>query len=277
MSKCLCILVLGTILALSIGTSQAFDLGTSLSEGLGGSIRLSNQSPSEIMTAPTGDLQDGVPAFECWYRRQWAMKEFDQYYVATSFRRGGLVLGLGLGQFGSGELYRELTGRVVAAYVRGALSVGASWSGLMVDFGREYDRLSTATLGLSASLKMKGTRLALVGDNLTSPSLTDHSPDLLPTYSVYAEWTGARPYRFVGRMTIGSEHSPQFGVGQVISVAPRAELFWGVSTEPTKYGGGLVVKLLGKKLSYATSYHPSLGMSHSVALTIGFASASIVP
>ncbi len=267
------------ILVILIGHASqtlAFDLGTARSDGLGGGICLSEPTPAEMLQLPASKA-DSSTAFQSWYRRQYEMKEFDQAYLAATIHRPAWTFAAGLGQFGHSDLYRELTARLGLAYHLKSWSLSVCWSGMMVDFGSGYDRLRGATMDLAAVWRSAPLYFALRGERLTSPRLDNNSPRLRPRYSVYAEWRGPGGYRFVGRATVEPEQKPQCGLGQIIDISHRAEFFWGVSTQPTQYGGGVRLGLGRQLLTYAAAYHPSLGLTHSVGVSINFAPRHTAP
>lgn len=255
------------------GSVRGFDMGTARSDGLGGAICLSEPTPAEIVQLPA--LKDSSSmTFQSWYRRQYEMKEFDQVYLAATMNREDWSLSAGLGQFGHADLYRELTARLGLAYHFRSWSVSAGWSGMIVDFGSDYDRLQAATLDLAAVWRTAPLFLALRGERLTSPRLDQHSSALEPRCSAYAEWQGPGAYQFVGRMTVEPKQKPQFGLGQIITLSTRSAFFWGIATEPTHYGGGLRLNLGRRQLSYTAAYHPALGFTHAVSVSISFAPRS---
>jgi hypothetical protein len=264
------------ILLGSAGPTRGFDIGTATSDGLGGALSISNPTPAEIVQLPA--LGGTTPAaLQSWYRREYEMRAFDQISVAFAAIRQAWSLSVGLGQFGHSDLYRELTARVGLAYHWRKLSLSTSWSGMMVDFGSTYERLQAGTIDLAVVWRAAPVYLALRGEDLTSPQLSEHDPGRDPRYSAYAEWQGPGPYRFVGRVTVQNDQRLQLGLGQIIDLSSRAAFFWGIGSEATRYGGGLNFSLGRRQVTYVAAYHPALGLTHSVSLSLNFASSLAAP
>jgi len=190
-------------------------------------------------------------------------------------RRGRVSVAIGASQFGKAELYAEQTLKGMLSYQYDSLTIGGSLSAMQVQIGAGYGTLRAATVGFGASYRTRRFLGALTADNLTSPSLTENSPVKNPNYSIHTELIGLGSYSITSRTTFVSKLKPQFAVGQIWQIADRATLFWGVSTQPTKYGGGVQLNVRKGTFTYAVSVHPVLGLSHAV--TFGFGTQNLIP
>jgi len=264
------LLVLVSVVNLA-GTTCAFEYVTSRGNGLGGTVVLSNPAASDILVVPTARHARPGIRIEAGINRQFDLQEFDRAYLAAGFRRYRFSAAVGLAQFGRGDLYAERTSRLSAAFHHDSFSLGAMLSIMQVDFAGHYADLTGHSLGIALSYRAGPVIAAFVVDDLNSPRLDEHSETTYPTYTAYAELIGPGPYSVTGRLTAQKYEKPQFGVGQMIRVSRSGSLFWGLATAPLTYGAGLELIHKRSLITYATSYHPTLGFSHtlSVCFTVG--------
>jgi hypothetical protein len=110
---------------------------------------------------------------------------------------------------------------------------------------------------------------SLVLDNITKPTLVDGSLPIEPTYSLYGEFMSKSSFSVTIRGTWENNQPSQYGLGQRIRLNEQASFFWGLATEPLKYGGGLQFSFDKLAISYATTVHPVLGLTHTVTLSYG--------
>ncbi len=246
----------------------AFDFPTGCGEGMGETVVLSQPSASDVLTVPTQG--DSIPelGIESGYHRRFEMHELDDRYLALAFRRGAVTLAGGFAQFGSSDLYAEKKLRFLCAYRYGAVSLGCAASGMLVEFGGPYGDLSAATIALGGGVSYRRWRGAFMIENLTSPRLDSHSEPIRPVGNFFIELMGAGSYSLTGRAAVEEGRKPRFGFGQIVRLSHAAAFFWGVSTEPIKYGGGVQLSIKATDMTYATSYHPTLGFSQTVSLSL---------
>lgn len=240
---------------------------------MGRAVILSRSSASELLAVPAGGLVAGQGMVEIGFNRAFEMSELDNLFVAGAYRFGSVTVAVGFSQFGHSDLYTEQTARLSLACRRDSLTAAVTLSGLLVSFGGGYERLNAATLGCGLSYRTRRVIAAVTGENLTAPRLDENSREINPVYSGYAELIGPGPYSLTGRVTLEREEKPQFALGQKIDLSTKAAFFWGIATAPLKYGGGLEIDVKGRSLTYAVSYHPTLGLSQTVALSLAFGSA----
>lgn len=257
------------VLSILCGHVSAFNIPTAHGEGMGGAIVLSRLSASEMLYLPSSVLAHGRSMVEVGYTRQYNMKELDAPFVAAAYRYKSISIAVGVTQFGQADLYTEQTGRFVIAYHREKLSIAGSMSGMLIDIGGSYKQLSAATIGCGASYNLQRFWFGFEIDNITSPQLKTGSLPVEPQYNIFAELIGRGSYSITGRATLENNQKPQFAIGQWIDLSLSSAFFWGISTAPTKYGGGIEIRYRGMNISYATSYHPVLGLSYTASLGIG--------
>jgi hypothetical protein len=258
------------LLLFSSGNLSAFKFATGRGIGLGQTVILSRSSASTLVSVPTGGIASGDMKLELGAARKFGMKDLDQAFVAVAYRYRHITPSLGLTQFGYSDLYRERTAKMGVAWQVDSLTIGTTLSALLVSFGGRYDRLDAATFGAGASYRTSRIIGAVAADNLTSPHLDKNSSAVNPTYSAYLEVLGEGSFSITGRMTLEKTERPQFALGQRIDISERGALFWGLSTAPLEYGGGVEVTVDKSHISYAASYHPTLGLSYSLSLSFEF-------
>jgi len=259
-------LLLMLIISIAGTVSQAYTLHRGRSDGLGGAAILSQAEAATLLSIPCGGISDGVLKYETGFSRRFGIKELDHVFVAAAYRRSGFMM-----QLGSADFYAEQTGILSAAYQYDSLTLGIAASILSVQFGGLYDRLTSTTITAGGGYRRGRILAAIVADNLTSPRLHENAIQATPTFTGYFELIGERYYSFVARCTLQKTELPQFGLGQKVDVTAAGSLYWGISTAPLTYGGGLDINYRRGRISYAASYHPTLGLSHTVsfAYTVG--------
>lgn len=256
------------IICLLAVTVNSFEYITTRGVGLGQTVVLSEGSASTMLVLPAENFDHRQGMIEFGAIRRFDLKDLDQGFVSAAYRAGKFTYALGLTQFGDGEYYAERTGLLSAAYHLNRLTLGIKASVVQLDFGGHYDNLSAAGLGMGVSYTTGRTLVSVVADNINWPRLDEHSEKIRPSYSVYTELVGRGSYSVTGRVMLQDREKPIFGVGQKIDLSSMAAVFWGVSTAPIIYGGGLELMYKRSLITYATSYHPTLGFSHTLA--IGF-------
>lgn len=262
--------ILVLVLTLSASGAAAFDLITPRGLGMGRTVPLSLSSATCQVNLPSRGLADGDWNLEGGYNRRFELAELDHLFLATALRWRQVTFALGASQFGKTDFYAEQLLKGSLAFNYDSLSIGASISALQVQLGNDYGRLRAVTAGFGLSYHWRRFLVAAVADNLTKPKLTDYSEGKQPVYGLYAELRGKDgAYSIAGRMTLEELQKPQFALGQIIRLSRRGSFFWGVSTAPMEFGGGLEVNIPSGSLAYATSVHPVLGFSHTVSFTYG--------
>jgi hypothetical protein len=235
---------------------------------MGNTINLDRPSAGELVSLPVGGLTQAGFRVETGYCRKFAMKELDRVYGAAAYRFGCWTAAVGLSQFGRDELYAEKVGRLALAVHLDSLAFGLTLSAMQLEFGGDYDNLNATTAGLSCGYRRGRLRAALAFENLTTPKLSENSPETNIVSSLYMQLLGPGPHSLLGRLTLEKDEKPQFGLGQKLRLSSYGNFFWGVSTQPTSYGGGVELHYRSYLIKVAATYHPVLGLSHTVA--VGF-------
>lgn len=248
---------------------SAFEIISSQGNGLGQTAVLSYPNASTLVNIPSGGLPPGKWNIEAGFNRQFDLSELDQVFLVGAYRRGNVTTALGFSQFGKRDYYKEITARLAVAYHYDSLSVGFSFSGLGVYFGEGYGRFSTQAIGLGASYRFDKIYFAFTADNLNSPKFYDNAVSFKPVYATYAEVVGLGRHSLTAKAVFEKYQKPIFGFGQKLYISDRGAFFWGISTEPVQYGGGVEFNFGDWMISYATAYHTVLDFSHTITFSYG--------
>jgi len=260
------VILLSIGLFLPVRGWSVFDPGSDIPDGMGNTIMLDQPSAGELLSLPAGGMTEGGLKVETGYCRKFTMKELDRVYGAAAMRFGRWTTVVGLSQFGREGLYSEKVGRLALAFRFDSLALGVTLSALQLEFGGGYDDLTAVTPGLSCGYSRGRLRTALALENLTTPRLSANSPEFDIVSSLYVQLLGPGPYSIAGRLTLEENEKAQFGLGQKIRLSPYGSFFWGVSSQPTTYGGGVEMNYHNYLITVAATYHPVLGISHTIAL-----------
>ncbi len=261
--------ILSAAILLLVSTTLANDFISPRQIGMGRTMVLSQSSASTLANVPTGGLERSKWGIEAGYNRRFELADLDHLFVAGAYRRGKFTVAFGVSQFGNTDLYAEQLLKGSVAFQLDSVTVGGSLSAMQVQFGGGYEQLRAATFGLGASYRTSKLIAAFDADNLTSPGLSDTSPDVEPVYSLHAEFIGKGAFSVTGRLTLEGSQKAQLGLGQIISLSDRSSFFWGIASEPVEFGGGIELSLASGTFTYATSVHPVLGFSHTVTFRWG--------
>lgn len=249
---------------------NGFEIVSSKGIGLGQTYILSQPTATTLVNLTSGGLPESQWQLETGFNRQFELSDLDQVFLAGAYRKGRVTAAIGLSQFGKSDLYKELNGKINVSYRHDSLSVGLSFSSMQVYLGEGYGRFSTQTIGLGMAYRLKNFFAAFTADNLTTPQLYDKAVPLNAFYSVYAEFIGLGRHSLTAKVTWEKYVKPRFGFGQRILLARKGVFFWGLSTEPAQYGGGVEFFFRKWGLAYATSYHPVLDFSHTITFSYGY-------
>jgi hypothetical protein len=263
------ILLVLLLLATPSRSAFCFEFTQGIPNGLGGSLVLSQPSLFSLGSISDAGLGPHNAAVAFGGNRRFDLKEFDQYLLAAGLRYDQLEFGLLLSSFGQSDLYAERGGQAMLAYHLVSFSVGVTASGMRMEFGEMFDDLSFGTIGLTAGWHSEHLLLAASLDNLTEPAPAEGSIPYPLTFSGYAEFRQSERFSLTGKIETSDEKTA-LGFGQRLRLSEYGELLLGLSTEPVQYGGG--INLFWEKfvLTYAVSYHPDLGLSHTVSLLTRF-------
>lgn len=248
----------------------AIDFMRASGNGMGQTVSIRQSSATDLLTLPSGSLNSRDWLLETGYNRQFELADFDQFILAGATRYQQFTAAIGLQQFGSADLYREQTLKFSLGYSYDSLTVGLSWSGMQIDFGDGEDfYFRASTLGAGLSYRTGRFYAGFAADNLTSPKLYEYAVPIEPTYSLHTEVIGRHSFSVTGRITWEQYQKPQLALGQRVALAERSSFTWGISTEPLIFGGGIELYVARAAITYAASYHPTLGLSHTVTVATG--------
>ncbi len=245
-----------------------FDPNADLPDGMGNTVMLAESSALELLSVPVGGIMAGELKVESGYSRKFAMKELDRVYGVAARRLGRWTVALGFSQFGRSELYSEKVGRLALGCRIDSAAIGVTLSAMQLEFGGSYENLTAVTAGAGCGYNTNRLKAALMVENLTTPQLSDGSPEINVVSTLHMELIGPGPYSVTGRLTLEKTEKPQFGLGQKIRLSQRGSFFWGVTSVPVVYGGGVELNYKSYLITIAASYHPRLGVSHTVALAL---------
>ncbi len=266
----------GLWLVLLLGVEvSAFDFSTGRGSGMGRTLLLSHPSASELVRFPSANLPAENFVLEFNAHRFYGMEAMDELFCAGAYRHRRFTFAAGLGQFGKSSLYMEQTFKAAVAWWKNRWSIGGSLSGRMISFGGNYDKLNALTYGMHAAYISSQVMVGVVADNVNSPRFTPPSPAVRPIYSFFLEALSNPYFSVTARATFERTEKPQFALGQRVVLSSHGALFWGLSTAPLEYGGGVEVGLDRYRLIYAARYHPVLGVTHS--LSLGYESVTFNP
>lgn len=262
--------ILVLLLMLSTASAGAFEFMAPRGTGMGRTVSLSLASATSQLNLRSRGLKAGGWQLESGYNRRFELADLDHIYLAAATRWRRWTVAVGASQFGRTDLYAEQLLKGSVSFQYDSLSVGASISAMQVEFGNGYGRLRAVTAGLGVSYRWRRILAAVTVDRMTSPKLTDYSENIPPTYSLHTELLGKNgAYSVTGRVTVEEFQKPQFALGQIIRLSHRGSFFWGVSSAPLEFGGGLEIYVASGSVIYASSVHPDLGFTQTVSFTYG--------
>ncbi len=249
------------------GTAQifAFDFPDSRSYGMGGTTTLLRPSASAQLSAAVSSGRGWT--IDLAGSRRFSLSELDEFSIAVARRAGSVSASIGFAQFGDPDLYCERLLKTGATVSFSQISFGVNRSWLFCSFGSDYGTIGAGAFGLSSGWKIPGFATVLSVDNIEENSLSGGVP-IRRTYTLLAELAGKGDYSLLGRVRIVRDSRPQFGFGHVLDILDRASFYWGISSEPLTYGAGIDIMHHGWRLSYAASYHPTLGMTQAVSVAL---------
>lgn len=261
------------MVVLMLGSSAAgYDFIYDKSHALGQTILLSQPTATGQLKLPSMVYNENNFILQTGYNRQFEMKELDHLYLAFSGRQKKFGFAFGYSQLGESELYVERTVRLMSSIVLDNFSGGIYYSFRQLDFGEGFEKLSGHGLGLGMSYRLGKFITGLSMDDLNQPKFTEDGLKLQPYFNWYNEFVGSETFSVTARVKWQNKEKTQLGLGQKVVVSNYGSLFWGISTEPMIYGGGVEFNYSRHQMIYSTSYHPVLGFSHSVSLLFGFGS-----
>lgn len=245
---------------------SAHDLDAGRQMGMGGAVMLTSPSATDVLITPVALISDRQLLLESGFQNRYDLPELDKGYVAMGYRMGAFSVGLGYSQFGKATYYSEKIARASFGFYYGVFAIGINGSGKEIEIGEGYGKYRANSLGFSAGLHYDDYHLAVVGDNLNKPSLADEAAVEPALWNVFAEVKGSKAFSICGRISFKTNNKPSAAISQYIYLKGKNAIFWGVSGNPLKYGGGMEISYRGFILGYAAEYHPVLGLIHNISI-----------
>lgn len=261
-------LMTAVALCLFTASGMGFEFPLSHAFGTGGVPILSNAGPSDMIELPGCVTERYSIGFESGYLRRYDLGDLDRIYIAAAGSHRRFIGGIGLVQFGKSDLYSEKTIKGSIGYRYQDFTIGGSVSAMRVEFGGNYGQFSKATVGVGGGYRKGRFRGLVVADNLTKPKITESSEPFRRTGTAIVEWTTVKNLSTAVRATKRERESVKYSIGQRIPLARGSALYWGISTRPVEYGGGIDIATKLFTLTYGAKIHPVLGLSHSVSISI---------
>jgi hypothetical protein len=236
----------------------------------GGCPSLSNPSSAAMISTPGLIASEYGYSFDLGWERKYQLKEFDQIFLSTTVVTPIGAISAGFDQFGTTNLYREKTARLVLSHLFGDIGGGILIEGSQVSFQDGYSSLSRFSLGCGVSVAYSHLVFAVTGYDLNSPSYADGSLATSPNGRFQVEYNGANSATASAYLKCTDNAKPQFGIGQRLNLSSQAELIFGAETLPTEYSAGLLLWRGKSCFSYAATYHADLGVSHIMSFGFGW-------
>ncbi|MGH8015049.1 MAG: hypothetical protein ACREBV_02545, partial [Candidatus Zixiibacteriota bacterium] len=249
----------------------AFEFVTNRGLGMANTVLFSEPSATTLLLLPTSGIEKGEFMVELGGLREFELKELDRAYLAAARRFGNYTVSIGLSQLGQRDFYAERTGKISLAYHYFDYAFAVSISGIDYSFGGNYGSHRAGTVGAGISYHYRRLHVGAAVDNINSPKIAESSPAINPQYSLYAEFMGKGSFSLTARSTFEKDQAVQLALGQKIDVSERGAVFWGFNTKPFRLGGGFDVWYNAQgAITYAGSYHPTLGFSHNLSVVYHF-------
>lgn len=257
--------IISFILCSATIQADSFIFPTSRADALGGTALLSEPSPSEQLLTGSPLENSEKLSIDFGYKRQYDLKELDLVYSTLSYKVKNYNLIAGFTQLGDQELYTQKNIRFGFLFTKSIFTIGNFVTGEFHDFNNRYNSVSRFSYGISLQLRHKDFILSSVIDNLNKPSLTENSQKAEPKLTLYGELFGLKKNKTTFMFSTQQGYKNKFGIGESIKISEFSSLMFGFSTAPIELGGGVKLRLKDNSLIYNSSYHPVLGLTHTVS------------
>jgi len=255
------------IFLLLVTTAKPVEMIGSKDIGVGRTLILSRMDAGNLLNTPSISMKPNDWKISSGYHRRFEIGDLDKMFIAAAMRKGRVTIALGASQFGRTDLYAEQLIKGSITYHLNKISVGGTVSAFQVPIGNDYGTLRAVAIGGGFSLQQGKWLFAGTADNINEPSLVEGSTPLKRYYSLFSEFSGNGSFIFTGRIRAENLQTPRFGLGQLIQLSDQATFFWGFTTGLSEYGGGIDIDIKSTTITYATSIHPILGLSHTITFS----------
>jgi hypothetical protein len=246
---------------------SASDFTIGRSSGMAGNVLLQNPNASDLLQCPAAFRGYDYFSAEAGYQRKYELADLDKFYFAAGYGTGNFTAILGGTQFGRSKYYIEQSLRAGLSYRYKYYNLALIGTIKRVEIDSRHGKidLNAFSLGLAAGWHYQRYHLAISADNLNRPVLDKNAEKEGLMVNIYGEIESGRGFSVMLRTTLEGSEKPIYALGQYFHINGHG-LFWGIQSNPVKYGGGLDINYMNMKLTYAVNYHPVLGFTHNVSL-----------
>ncbi|HDL01111.1 MAG TPA: hypothetical protein ENH23_02650 [candidate division Zixibacteria bacterium] len=262
------IFILSLIFSVGSVKAESFIFPSSRTDALGGTVVLSTPTPSEQLLSGTPLEQTEKLSVDFGYTRQYDLKELDIIYSAVSYRMQNFSLAAGFSQTGEPDLYTQKNMRLAVLYSKSFYTIGNFITGEFHDFNKRYNSVNKISYGLSVQVRHKDFIFSSVLENLNRPSLTENSPKANRILTFYGELPGLKKYKTTLTFSTQADDENKYGIGESVKISQVGTLMFGFSTTPVEFGGGMKLKWKDNSVIYNASYHPVLGLTHTISFLL---------
>ncbi len=260
--------VLIIIFVLLMPTSLfAYDIEGGRQAGMAGTILLSRPSAYGLLNCPTNSLQPKGFVIESVASRKYGLADLDQVAILAAYRFKKMTWAFGFSQMGTPDYYTEKNIRAVLSYHQNSITAMLITSGRLIEIGDKYGKLRAASVGLGVSYYIDNHYFGLTIDDINKPKIAKNVDGENIKLNLYAEIDGGERHSVTGRLVLEKYEKPHLSLGQFINLTEKNGLFWGLSLNPLKYGGGFEIEHKRFSIVYGVSHHPVLGFSHNISLS----------
>lgn len=262
--------ILAVLLVALSGNIGAYEFDIGRQCGMGGTILLSKPSATDRLACPAAVSSEGQIDFEAGYQRKFELADLDRFFVTAGYRYNDFSVTFGFSQFGRSDYYTEQIARGALSYTVRQFTASVIADGKQVSVGEAEDNvtLRAGAVGFAAGVDYESYHLSVIIDNINRPKLEKCLVAENTVYHIYGEIEGRSRFSIVGHIAFEEHEKPLAALGQYVRFIDEHALFWGISSNPLTYGGGLEIKYHNYGLMYAVSYHPTLGFTHNVSLNL---------
>jgi hypothetical protein len=245
----------------------AYDIEGGRQTGMAGTIILSKPSAHGLLNCPTNNLYPKQFVIESVANNKYGLADLDQVSILAAYRFKNFTTAFGFSSFGTPDYYTEKNIRAVLSYHKNAIATFLITSGRLIEIGGKYGDLRAASVGLGVSYFKDNYYFGLSVDDINKPKIANNVDGENVKLNLFAEIEGGGKHSVTGRFILEKYEKPLLSFGQFINLTEKNGLFWGLSFNPLKYGGGFEVEYKKVSFVYGVSHHPVLGFSHTVSLS----------
>ncbi|MCP4703073.1 MAG: hypothetical protein GY865_00565 [candidate division Zixibacteria bacterium] len=259
------------LLSMSI---YAYDIEGGRQAGMAGTIILSKPSAYGSLNCPATNLLPNQFIIETVGNRKFGLADLDQAAILAAYRFNNISVAFGFSRMGTPDYYTEKNIRTVLSYHKRSITASLISSGRLVEIGRTYGKLQAASAGLGLSYFKDNYYFGITIDDINKPNIVKYDDDdddddnaENVKINLFAEIDGKGKHSVTGRVVFEKYEKPHISLAQFINLTETNGLFWGLSFNPLKYGGGFEIEYNKFSICYGLSHHPVLGFSHNISLS----------